>query len=480
MSMTRRDNYDVVIIGAGIGGLVCGCYLAKAGMNVLISEQHFKAGGYCTSFKRKGFVFDAAAHSFGSYRETGNMYKIVKELELDKIVEIKKFNPTDIIMAPDCTISFWEDNNKTIRELQNAFPAEAQNIETFIRHLTGLRPIDFASFRRITFKNLLDKYFCDEKLKSILALPVLGNGALPPSIISAFTGSKIFTEFLLDGGYYPKGGMQALSDALAQKFKEFGGVLRLSQPVKRILTEGKRVSGIVLDKGDFVAARYVVSNCDARQTFFKLLGKKLLGKSVIQKINYMIPSLSTFILYLGIDASFQSLPTPGTNLWYLPDYDLDKAYSFAKTGDINNVKGFMVRYSPDKKTILSFVITSFKSKRYWDSNKEILLESFIKRIEEHAIPDLSRHIIYKEAATPYTLYRYTGNYRGAAYGWASLPSQLFTPELRQATSIHGLYLTGHWTTQTQGIPGVAYIGSDTAKVILRKEQNPRYHKPLMN
>ena len=470
MIKTNNNSYDAVIIGAGIGGLVCGCYLAKAGIKVLIAEQHHKPGGYCTSFKRGGFIFDAAAHSFGSYRENGNMYKIIRELEIDKIIRIIKYNPTDIIIAPDCTVTFWADTNETIRQLQTSFPAEAQNIHTFIHHLTDLRPVDFAAFRKITFKNLLDKYFSDERLKAILALPVLGNGALPPSLISAFTGSKIFTEFLLDGGYYPEGGMQGLSDALVQKFREFGGVLQLLQPVKKIHIESNKVSGIITEKGDFISAKYVVSNCDARQTLFKLVGKKLLQNKVLQVINDMEPSLSTFILYLGIDATFHSLPNPGTNLWFLPDYDLDRAYSFAKKGDINNVKGFMVRYSPDKKTILSFVITSFKSKKYWDSNKDNLLESFIKRIEEHAIPDLSKHIIYREAATPHTLYRYTCNYKGAAYGWASKPSQLFTAELRQTTSISGLYLTGHWTTQTQGIPGVAYVGSDTAKLILRKDK----------
>ncbi|HDY75934.1 MAG TPA: NAD(P)/FAD-dependent oxidoreductase, partial [Candidatus Marinimicrobia bacterium] len=62
MSNNSQNTYDAVIIGAGIGGLVCGCYLAKAGMKVLIAEQHSKPGGYCTSFRRKGFTFDAAPH----------------------------------------------------------------------------------------------------------------------------------------------------------------------------------------------------------------------------------------------------------------------------------------------------------------------------------------------------------------------------------------------------------------------------------
>ncbi len=68
MLVTNSNAYDAAIIGAGLGGLVCGCYLAKAGMKVLIVEKHFKPGGYCTTFKRKDFTFDAAAHSFGGYR----------------------------------------------------------------------------------------------------------------------------------------------------------------------------------------------------------------------------------------------------------------------------------------------------------------------------------------------------------------------------------------------------------------------------
>jgi phytoene dehydrogenase-like protein len=468
--MIRKENkYDVVVIGAGIGGLVCGCYLAKAGLKVLIAEQHHKPGGYCTSFRRKGFIFDAAAHSFGSYRENGNMKLILKALDLDKRIRIKRTIPSDVIITPDYKITFWENTDKIIQELQQAFPDEAVNISNFIQYLINSKPLDFIALRTKTYKELLDRYFLDNKLKTILSLPILGNGALPPSMISAFTGAKIFTEFILDGGYYPEGEMQALPDALAKRFMESGGELRLSCFVKKIRIRNGKVTGVMLEKDGLIATKYVVSNCDARQTFFKLLRKKAVKKEILNKIDSMIPSLSTFILYLGINKPFKSLPKPGTNVWFLPYYDLEKAYTYAKEGNIDNVKGFMVRLSPDKKTILAFVIAPFKNKTYWTNNKNKIMESFIRRIEQYIIPGLSNHIIYKEAATPHTLYRYTLNYRGAAYGWASTPEQLFTPELRQNTSVKGLYLAGHWTTQTQGIPGVAYVGLTTAKLILKKE-----------
>ncbi len=475
--MSESRKYDVVIIGAGIGGLVCGCYLAKAGLKTLIVEQHHKPGGYCTSFKRKGFSFDAAAHSFGSCRENGNMQLILKalDIDIDKDVRIKRYTPSDIVITPDYKITFWEDVEKTIHELQSTFPAESVNIRSFFRYLVNATPVDFASLRQNTFQDLLDRFLIDNKLKAILSVPIFGNGALPPSLISAFTGSKIFTEFILDGGYYPEGGMQTLSDALARKFIETNGNLKLSSLCTKIKVQNNTVKGVILQKEGFIPCRYIVSNCDARQTFLNLLGAKVVPENILEKIHGMVPSLSTFILYLGIDHPFSTLPKPGTNVWFLPAYDyLQKAYSYAKSGDLDNVKGFMVRFSPDRKTVLAFVNAPFKSKPFWERNKNRLAESFIDRIQKYAIPNLSDHIIYKETATPQTLYRYTLNYKGAAYGWASLPAQVFTPELRQRTSIKGLYLAGHWTTHTQGIPGVAYIGLDTARLILRKEKSNSY------
>ena len=463
--------YDAIIIGAGISGLVCGCYLAKAGMKVLIVEQHDKPGGYCTSFKRKGFTFDAAAHSFGSYRKNGNMRLILKVLDLDKRIKIKRYTPSDIIITPDYRVVFWANINKTIQEFQNAFPHESRKVKDFIYYLVNSKPIDFIALRKKTFKDLLDQYFYDNKLKSILSLPILGIGALPPSLISAFTGSKILAEFFLDGGYYPSGGMQALPDAFTERFKEFGGELRLSCLVRRILVKNNEVKGIVLENGESITSRHVVSNCDARQTFFKLLGEKVVKKEILNKINSMIPSLSLFILYLGIDKPFRSLPKPGTNMWFLPHYNIEDMYISAKDRKINNLDAHMVRLSPDKKTILAFANAPYKNEKYWNDNKYKFIDAFVKRIEQYTFPELSKHIVYKDAATPYTLYRYTLNSKGAAYGWASTPSQLFTPELRQTTTIKGLFLSGHWTTQTQGIPGVAYIGYDTAKLILKKEGN---------
>lgn len=467
--MHDKDTRDATIIGAGIGGLVCGCYLARAGKKVLIAEQHHKPGGYCTSFKRQGFIFDAAAHSLGGFKY-GNFGKIFDDLELNKKVRMKQIDPSNIIITPDYRVSFWADLDRTIEDLQISFPNESNSIRNFFCFLLKSdSKSSTPAMKSWTFKDLLDKYFNDDKLKAILCFPLLGNGGLPPSLMSAFIGAKMFREYLLDGGYYPEGGMQTLSDALAERFKEFGGELRLSSLVTKIKTKDNRVTGIILEKGDFVPSRYVISNCDARQTFLSLLDRRIISQDFLNKINTMLPSLSAFILYLGVNDSLYDSLKPGSNIWIAPQYNLDSAYISTQKGHCEEIGGYLLHISLNRNTLLALMNAPFKTKGYWIKNKRKISESFVERISSDVIPGLSNHITYHDAATPYTLYRYTLNYKGAAFGWACIPSQLALTDFRKPSFVQGLYLAGHWATKGLGIPGVVYVGYDTAKMILRKD-----------
>ncbi len=460
--------YDAIIIGAGIGGLVCGCYLARAGMKVLICEQHHKPGGYCTSFRRGEFLFDAAADCFGAYREDGITRKVFEELGIDKRLNIIRFNPSSIIMTPEYKVSFWNDLNRTIEEFQMAFPEESENIKNFFYFITKSDSISFSKIKNMTFQNLLDSYFTNYKLKAILSMPIIAMAGLPPTMMSAIMAGKLFSDFIIDGGYYPVNGMQSLSDTIAERFKEFGGELKLSTLVKKIKLKDGKVTGIVTEKNGFIPSRLVISNCDARQTFLKLLGKDKLEKSFYERIKQMIPSISNFIVYMGIKQSFSSQFPLGSAVFFSKHYGLEKAYKAIQRNNLDEYGGFAFRVSLNGKNINVIVPTSYRNKIFWRKNKTRYLESVIEKIEKFTIPDLSKFIIFKESASPYTLYRYTLNYRGASYGWASTPSQLAVPGLRKPPSIEGLYLTGHWTTLGVGISGVIYVSYDLSNIILKK------------
>lgn len=469
MPKLSQNAYDAVIIGAGIGGLVCGCYLAKAGMKVLIAEQHFKPGGYCTSFKRQGFTFDAAAHSFGGYREGGRVHRVVSELGIADKLHVRRSDISDVIISPDCRVSFFADPERTLSGLQEAFPKERDALFAFFSFLKSSHPLSFTSVRSWTFKKLLDEFLHDEKLKAILAFPVLGNGGLPPSKMSAFIGGKLFYEFLLDGGYYPEGGMQVLSDTFAKRFEELGGTLLLSNAVCNIKLQNDKVAGILLEKGENICAKYVIADCDTRQVFFDLIGEKYLNTDIVDRIESAVVSSSIFILYLGLDGAFDRLLSPGVNMWVLADYDLDRAYDSILSCDFESLGRFMIRANPDGKSLMALINIAFKDSAFWQANRDRFASAFLTIIEEF-IPGLKRHIVFKETASPHTLWKYTRNNSGAAYGWAATPEQLGDPEFRRPSYPKNLFFTGHWSMQGLGIPSVVYLGMDTATNILNRSK----------
>ncbi len=471
MSTLERQNgaYDVIVIGAGISGLVCGCYLAKAGLKILLVEQHDKPGGYFTSFKRRGFLFDSAAHSFGNYREGGHVRKIFTELGVDKKIAIDKHDPSDIIVTPDHTVTFWGDARKTQDSIGQCFPSEKNNFCKFYDFLTSSRQSEFAKLKDKTFQELLDAFFSDEKLKSILAAPVFGNGGLPPSRMHAFSAAKILSEFVLDGGYYPRGGMQNLPDTLAEIIQQHGGTLAYNRLVKKILVENKTVAGIVLDDDTIRKAKYVVSAVDITATFNNLLLEAPDRRDIVPSLEHLTPSPSNIILYIGLKSGFPELPAPGTNTWHLPHSDLDEMFIQTQHCNFRESGMFMLRVAPDQKTILVFVGAPFQSEEFWKQNKKQIADDFLDRVIAF-LPPLGNHIAYVDAATPHTLYRYTLNHHGASFGWNKTPSQTYDPVFNRTTDIRGLYLTGHWTSIAFGMPGTCYGGHDTARRILRRER----------
>ncbi|MFC1703561.1 phytoene desaturase family protein [Candidatus Omnitrophota bacterium] len=467
--MTKIKNYDVVIIGAGLGGLVCGCYLAKKGLDVLIVEKNFQPGGYCTSFKRKNFKFDACAHSLGGFRQGGILRKLFDDLDLVNEIRLNRHTPSDIIVTPDFKINFDADSNKTIREFQRCFPDESKNISSFFNFLSNSSNESLFKLRYKPFKVVLDEFFKNNKLKSILSFPLLGNAGLPSSLISSFSATLLYREFLLDGGYYPEGGMQSLSNNLAKKFIECGGNLLLSNSVSKIVIKDKKAVGVEFAKGNFVTAKHVVSNCDAMQTFFSLIENCHVGHLLKRQLRKMIPSLSMFILYLGLSKNTNVKLPACSNIWYLPYYNVEKMYRSAKRRKAKNLAEFMIRVLPEKRSLMVFVNANFENHDYWEKAKDEMTSVLIDKARS-LIDDLSGHVVFKEAATPYTLFKWTQNYEGAAYGWASMPRQVFVSNFMKKAFFSNLYLVGHWTTVAHGIRGVVYNGLAISDLILKKEK----------
>lgn len=499
------SHYDAVVVGAGIAGLVCGNYLAKAGLKTLMLEQHYIVGGCCSSFKRKGFTFDSGAHSLGSCRPGGQFDRVLVELGLSGKIDIKRSDPSDSVIANGLRVDFRGSAQEMADGLAQHFPSDRNSARLFFQEIDGFDVNHVRSFvhyytkyKSATFRDMLNAYFSDEKPKAVLCA-FLGNLGLASRQISAMAAIAMFKEFVLDGGYYVSGGMQAFVDFLANNFRKLGGTLLVGMEATKISVKGNRVEGISVRRTRFpqeepqlIHANHIVSTAGIRQTFSRLIGTESLPRNLAERLPALLPSISSVIVYLGVRGSPVNTSGWGRTVWYSPENNSDEIYGRVFEGGLDkNVELLLLAFPShyDKtlapegcESLYLFTAAPFKDAEFWNTNKTTFRERIIERASE-LIPKLRDRILVCEAATPLTLYRYTLNDNGALYGLASTPDQLKTRVMPQDTDIEGLYLASHWTTVGAGqggTPMAAYAGRNAAKLILEKHNSLKTNQRILS
>src|SRR5262245_9579935 len=309
--------YDAVIIGAGVGGLICANLLGRAGARVLLVEQHYMVGGYCSTFRRKGFTFDAATHF---YPLLGNPMTITGAVlgEIGCRTKWVKMDPVDHFHFPDGTsFSVPADFDEYLTKLKAAFPDEVLAIDTFFEvardaYLYGLlyyfrgRYHDrLDKLRDLSVRQALDRHFHDPKLRLLLAADCAHWGS-PPSRTSFVFDSMLRLSYFL-GNYYPEGGSQVFADDLARIFEERGGAILMHSSAARIVVEGGRATGVEIETGlgrarhpVLVRAGHVVSNADLVLTLERLLGPASVGDEAIAAVKRLRPTYPCFLTHIGL------------------------------------------------------------------------------------------------------------------------------------------------------------------------------------
>ena len=464
-----KPKYDVIVLGAGIAGLICGTFIAKQGKKVLIIEQHSIPGGYCTSFKRKGFIFDSAVHHIGGCGKWSVVGRCLKELDIN--INFQQLDPMDSIHFPSFSIDIPAEIDDYVDLLKEQFPTEKEQLALFFKEFTRLYRATFSTekhkmllkYQDLTFKEMLDNFFTDEQLKMTLSAQ-WGYIGSPPHEVSAIGMCQMLVNYLKDGAYFPVGGTQNFADAITQKFIDYGGQIMLSSSVDGMLTDGNIIKGVTTKKGEEIQAEIFVSNIDPKQTFFSLLDKNIVDDSYIRKIENMKESVSFFLLYLGLD---NKIDLKGLKRGFyhtsndLTFSDNDWFYISVPTEVDSSL-------APDNKQIISVVVSSrenYDDIDDWVAYKDKMKKHTINYLENF-VPEIQDHIEVIDAATPKTLYRYTLNTKGAAYGWAVTVDQTWSNRLSHTTPFKNLFLAGHWTNPGPGICAVVSSGWRVANMIL--------------
>jgi all-trans-retinol 13,14-reductase len=471
-----EDEYDVIIVGSGIGGLSCGAILSKRGYKVLVLEQHYQVGGYCSSFTRKGFIFNSGVEDVSGLWERGPITYLLRELGLKKDDLFVK-NTRRYVFKGEA-IDTPHTLHEFIKLLSKKFPDEKESISAFFNEakkayeecykeaeiygtplpaelivkVFGERKLlnyprehpHFYDWMNKSFKQKLDEFFKNEDLKTLLCALLAYVGTAPDKT-PASNALTACVSYYLHGGYFTKGGAQNFANTLKNVIEGNGGKVLLNHKVDKILIEDGKARGVKV-KDKVFRSSIVVANANAKTTFLELVGEKNLDEKFIEYIKGLKMSPSCFMVFLGLNMDLSNYPTLIINLddgyHLLINSNADPTLAPKGKASVTIITSANYHDFPERGT-----------KEYLQKKKDFA-EELIKKAEK-AIPNLSKHIIVQDAATPRTFERYTSMPEGAIYAF---DQSIGVKRPYFKTPVKGLYLVGASTFPGGGIEAVVMSG----------------------
>ena len=492
------ENYDAIIVGAGVGGITLGNFLSKYGKKVLVLDKEPKAGGQLSSFKRGDFHFDSSITHLKYMREGGVISPFLKfwdkEVAYDEIehnfigvTNGRKYKVRGKYFAEDLIKAFPQDE----ADIRNYF-REVQKVQQSIKKFKTMKPpfeMNFSDkvkfvFDLVTRKRIIAKYTSADYVKTLNKF--FKNRELINFIFSILPVASMPAYFQMftvgTNSYYPTGGMQSMADAFVEVLVENGGQLKLNSEVVEIIIKDGKAIGVKTKSGEEYYGNYVISNVAPHYTFGKLVDRNLaspLLKNMIENRNVFE---SFCFVYLGMSKDFKL--NNGDYLVFPDEVDLSIAY---KDYTPDNCPLSLIRYplqdeNQDYALLLAGIIP-YDYKDYWgtygdkkhdEEYRKVKLEvqeKMIDRVAGILGPDFKANIKYRVTGTPLSFERYTNVERGSTMGWSmkgwKVSFNAVYPPYK--TNIENMYLVGQFTFPGGGIPGVLTSGYYLACELLGKE-----------
>jgi phytoene dehydrogenase-like protein len=502
-------DYDVVVIGSGLGGLSCAAAFARQGFRPLVLEQHDKPGGYATAFARPGgFVFDVSLHSTVVGQRDGR-YDLIPGFP--EITDVAFVPHPSLFRAiyPDHDIRVAQrDPDAYLATLGGLFPQEREGLTALfddmrglygdVRRLSAARghvdmsrfSVDFPHLMRYydkTWADMVNARLGDPRLKAIVSAQC-GYYGLPPSKLASFYYAVPFMSYLEEGGCYPRGRSQDISNAFVRYIEVHGGRVRTGARVERILREHGAACGVAIAGGTEIRSRAVVSNANPFTTFGPMLGDEAVLARCREAWRPYSVSLSSFQVFLGLKEDLVGkLGITDSELFVSPGYDPEADYARAVAGDVEQggagislYDNIYRGYSPAGKNTVNLMTLQgygpwepFEAdylagrKQAYRQAKERMAAALIRKAEA-VLPGLPAAIEVMEIGTPLTNLRYTGHPRGAIYGWDQTVNNSGARRVGHTTPVPNLYLSGAWSRPGHGYTAVIASGLECFGEIVQR------------
>jgi phytoene dehydrogenase-like protein len=482
----------IIIIGGGIAGLSCGCYLQMNGLQTEILEAGALPGGLCTAWHRGPYVFDGCLRWLIGTHPPSAFHQIWQELgaiagrEILTHDEILRFEGAD-----GKTLTVSADLDKLTCEFKRIAPEDGALIDQLVRAARRCAPLEPPLDKPVELMTQFEKMRTG--LRYLPMVPVIlrwKNLTLPTYLaryrndflreaLMAMAGNERMSALVLvmvlafrtrQNIGFVVGGSLAFAEAIADRYTRLGGIVRYKTQVASVRVENSRATGVQCADGTVVPASTVVSCADGHTTIFKMLG----GRFVDKKILYLYQSCDLFPalvqVSLGINKTFPDAPHTLNLLLSRPlmaDDQTRHCRMEVETFGSNSA------LCPEGKTIMTVRLPTLYE--YWThlkknnrlryrAEKRALVREVIG-ILDNRFPGLAQHLERSDIATPATFFRYTGNWQGSYEGWLPTPRILGRRIPYTLPGLEGFYMAGHWVVAGGGLPSAALSGRYVAQMI---------------
>ncbi len=499
-----RDRYDVIVVGAGMGGLTAAALLAKKGVRVLVIEQHYLPGGNCSAIRRQDVTMDIAAAMLFGFGEKGyNPPRFIMN-EIEEEIDIITHDSIYRMQLDGHRITFWRDMDRFLDELTAAYPHQDRELRAFYAELKKFYDImimnnkipvpptevplvtnmlnsfrhPIGTFQMVNFlfkseEQIIKKYITDPKVITLFDLLTATYTCCNTQESPAILAATMFIDNHVGGACYPSGGPQTLPNLFEKAIEKNGGQVIYNEMVHEILIWNKKAYGVRLKNGTEITADRVISNA----TVWNLYGKLINRKHVSLKQKRWAESLEStkggLLLYLSVNAEAIPEGTMAIEMLAGNPYDLEYGENYVIY--IPSLDDPSI--APPGKHSMS-IICPFYVKwpaiddRYYQSDdycklKEEVAERCLDDLERMYFPDLKKNIITMDIGTPSTFERFTLRNNGCIGGPKLTMKQNFFNRLRARSEWKNLYCAGDSTSMGEGVISAMVSGVGAANEILK-------------